>query len=984
VRNVGKIAIALALCALLSPAQTVAQGPSPGSIGGSITDNTGAAVAAATISISGPVSKSTKSNAKGEFLFDNLPPGSYRISIAKGGYQTSVATQVLGAGETANVSVTIDLATLTSLRTIGAVKATRESPFNTSTASVNVVTSQTFQEQGATQVTSVLNEIPGIQISFPGSSANGVAPGAIAFPNIRDGLSYETATLIDGHPLSVGLYGDYVTTFLNPYLLQGAEVIKGPGAMAPQVNYAINGTVNFRTKDPTPDAESFYTVGASSRNGGVWALGVSDTVLNDRLGFVFGAAGLADPSALHYAPAYFDPGSGSIFLHGVNLYPYGCNTLNPLFGTSKELFYSRAYNTCGFVGTTTVSGDYNNVAELYKVRYRVAGRTFFTASYFGSQSSANQSGNTSSVIPSIFTPGSAYHGALAPGSSIDVLSAPYDAQPQYETNSEPIFQAELSSAIGNDSLVARYYHATIDRVQTTGFPNPLTPYSQSSNIYGTESAYSGSLVFNGVTQNVDVYDYFNEPEIDRITGYSFEYAHPFGANNDLAFAVDTTHSTSVNYYQDVGYAGSQCQLGDYQGYCVNTQTAIPSGASQDFTTWHVRDREQITSRLAATVALYANTYTSTYPTNCVNAATSVNSTSYQTTCLPNGTLSKWTTGTPSFVSSTPVSFESGTTGHFDDRIGLEWRPIANVAVRFSSGSSIAPPFLDLLSQANQIIPPAHSGPGSYATQILNSGTLRPETAFGYDLGSDYAFKDGVTFASTDFYLTDLFNQFLTETYVNGTCPVSVCGSKGIPLYTSTNVNLSNARYEGVELSLKRTPTVGWGFSIAGSTQRGYAYHLPPGFYCGAPGCVPGVAKTYNANLGIISGQNYIGEFVNNTGSTTDGVSNQSVPYLQGNAQLEYRFRNGAFALFGDTLYGKNNSFNRPPFGVAYLSINYPFNRDLAFQVSGYNVFNTYSGVFPVFGGGVTVPLVNGQSAGTIGNVLGPARYLFLLTKAVGP
>jgi outer membrane receptor protein involved in Fe transport len=315
---------------------------------------------------------------------------------------------------------------------------------------------------------------------------------------------------------------------------------------------------------------------------------------------------------------------------------------------------------------------------------------------------------------------------------------------------------------------------------------------------------------------------------------------------------------------------------------------------------------------------------------------------------------------------------------------LEWRPQASVAVRFSSGSSIAPPFLDLHSQANQIVPPAHSGPGSYATQILNSGTLRPETAFGYDLGSDYAFKDGVTFASTDFYLTDLFNQFLTETYVNGTCPISVCGSKGIPLYTSTNVNLSNARYEGIELSLKRIPAAGWGVSIAGSTQRGYAYHLPPGFYCGAPGCVPGVPKTYNANLGIIAGQNYIGEFVNNMGSTTDGVSNQSVPYLQGNAQLQYRFRNGAFALFGDTLYGKNNSFNRPPFGVAYLSISYPFNRDLAFQVSGYNVFNTYSGVFPVFGGGVTVPLVNGQSAGTIGNVLGPARYLFLLTKAVGP
>ncbi len=82
-------------------------------------------------------------------------------------------------------------------------------------------------------------------------------------------------------------------------------------------------------------------------------------------------------------------------------------------------------------------------------------------------------------------------------------------------------------------------------------------------------------------------------------------------------------------------------------------------------------------------------------------------------------------------------------------------------------------------------------------------------------------------------------------------------------------------------------------------------------------------------------------------------------------------------MFGETLYGKNNSLNEPPFGVAYLTVNYPINHDLAFQVSGYNIFNAYASLFPVFGGGATVPLANGQSAGTIGNVLGPARYLSL-------
>ena len=39
-----------------------------------------------------------------------------------------------------------------------------------------MVTAQTFAQQGATSVTPVLNQVPGVQISFPGSSANGAAP----------------------------------------------------------------------------------------------------------------------------------------------------------------------------------------------------------------------------------------------------------------------------------------------------------------------------------------------------------------------------------------------------------------------------------------------------------------------------------------------------------------------------------------------------------------------------------------------------------------------------------------------------------------------------------------------------------------------------------------------------------------------------------------------------------------------------------------
>ena len=81
------------------------------------------------------------------------------------------------------------------------------------------------------------------------------------------------------------------------------------------------------------------------------------------------------------------------------------------------------------------------------------------------------------------------------------------------------------------------------------------------------------------------------------------------------------------------------------------------------------------------------------------------------------------------------------------------------------------------------------------------------------------------------------------------------------------------------------------------------------FYCGfvptkKNPCNP---STYDTNLNIISGENYQGEYVDNTGGTTSGVDNQSVPYLQGSAQVNYHLANGAFVLLGETLIGKNNS-----------------------------------------------------------------------------
>ena len=148
---------------------------------------------------------------------------------------------------------------------------------------------------------------------------------------------------------------------------------------------------------------------------------------------------------------------------------------------------SRANDDAVSFSSSTASPNCSNSST------KLGNNTWLTGSYFGSQTTSNQSGNTSNVIPVIFQPGAGYTGSLKAGSVVDSLSAAYDAQPQFESNNEPIWQLELNTSFANnDTLLARFYHATIARITERRLTSdPFQPYASSSlrNIYGTLSAF---------------------------------------------------------------------------------------------------------------------------------------------------------------------------------------------------------------------------------------------------------------------------------------------------------------------------------------------------------------------------------------------------------------------------------------------------------------------------------------------------------------
>jgi outer membrane receptor protein involved in Fe transport len=967
-------ALMLGLVGPFSMATSFAQAPAtqtaiqPGVVNGSVHDSSGVPVANVRIDIRGPKNYSVSTDSQGNFSLGDVVPGIYSVTASKAGYQTATAPDltVLG-GETESVTVTMNAINFQSLRTISSVRASGRGTFNTTPAAVNTVSSQQIHEQGATQVMQVLDETPGIVASLPSSSANAATPGAITVPNIRGGLSFETSSLVDGHPVSVGTYGDYVTTFLNPFMIGNVEVIKGPGVAAPDVNYAIGGTVNFQTKDPTFLPAGFWQVGTDNYGGTTENLSFSNTI--GKLGFV---AAYSNDNLATKVQGYqaWIPFSGGPQTGVINYNPntgtgtaLGYNdTSNPVPGTASSVYNQYSLVGCCF----PVQNVYNNQSELVKLRYKFTPATFLTFTYLGSQTWANQAANTGDITPSILSfnvpAGQSYTGALPNGGAFD--AAYVRTGNDTEINNEPIFEGDFHTTVGNDTLLARYYAAGIDRLIHQGPESWTTPDIYNFQLYGYDSATK--KLYNGGTYPIAVWDWYDQGEIDRVKGYSLEWDHPFGSDGQdlLTGTYDITNSTTISYGNGISGGPSAGKAFNSSNVKFSPSYSLPEGSKQLFGTFMLRANLRLSNQLNLQLANYLNSYQSTYP--------SAN--------IPGGNCRNTMDGSQCIFATTSHTHEDG-------RVALEYRPTQALALRLSAGSAIAPPYLGLLNSIPGKI--TYTAPNAYATQSVNAGTLQPETAFGYDLGADFRLPDGVTTFSGDLYLTNLFNHFISQIYPTGqVCPAvdPVSGQPtncpaNTPLWYSSNVNLNNARFEGIELSLRRRPAAGFGYTLQGSLQRAYAYNLPPNFYCSfvptaSKPCIP---KYYNTNLAIIEGQNFTGNAIG-----ANGFSNTNIPYATGYGELNYHFRGGSYVLVGGTYFGHNNSLFEPAFIEMNAAVGYRFANGFELQLTGSNITNEYSNLWPNYGGGTPIPLANGfQSAATQANVLGPAVYSLNLSKYFG-
>jgi hypothetical protein len=304
-------ALALTLLLASAPVGARAQSLSPpaatvgaaASLRGSVVDAaTGLPLTGATIVVAGRSDRAV-TGADGRFIFPSLPPGLYRLRIARAGYQPAQSDDVaLVSGGRVSVTLAVERETATTpLRTIGATSTNAAVSLQRATTISQTITTDVLQQRGVERAGDALRELPGITNSIVGDTA---AFGDDIPLDIRGIGSLESTTEIDEHPIAYGFPGGYnfQVSPIAPFREVGVTYGSGRNLLGTS---AIGGVFDFRTLVPTPDLRVTLDQGYGTFD--KQATNLTATGTSGRLGYAFayGASGIDGPinHQRNYQPA---------------------------------------------------------------------------------------------------------------------------------------------------------------------------------------------------------------------------------------------------------------------------------------------------------------------------------------------------------------------------------------------------------------------------------------------------------------------------------------------------------------------------------------------------------------------------------------------------------------------------------------------------------------------------------------------------------
>jgi iron complex outermembrane receptor protein len=228
------------LCALTAPAAA-----QTATVSGTITDQSGAAVPGATVTIAGPGgAASTTSGSRGEYSFPNLANGTYRVAVTLPGFADATRDVVVSGSNVEVPAISLALANLSDTIVVSATKS--DSSLIDAPATLSLVTSDVLASTPAQNYGDLLRSLPGVNvIQLSARDVN------VTNRQGTSTLSNSQLVLLDDRSIYLDFFGLVLWDFLpaNMSDIKQIEVIRGPASAVWGAN-ALTGVVNVITKTP--------------------------------------------------------------------------------------------------------------------------------------------------------------------------------------------------------------------------------------------------------------------------------------------------------------------------------------------------------------------------------------------------------------------------------------------------------------------------------------------------------------------------------------------------------------------------------------------------------------------------------------------------------------------------------------------------------------------------------------------------------------
>ncbi len=236
-----------------------------GSLTGKVETEDGEALFAANIVVKGPAIKGTRgtiTNERGSYRIDNLPPGTYEITISYIGYETIVATGVeIRPGESMTRNFKLTAVALIGQQVVVSASRKQEKALD-APASISIVDASEIRNREVLTMSEYVKTLPGVDYA-----QTGISQGSMVVRGFNKVFSGALLTLVDNRIARIPSLrlNAYDLIPLTSDDIERIEIVLGPGSALYGPNSA-NGVMHIITRSPFGSEGNTISISGGQRS----------------------------------------------------------------------------------------------------------------------------------------------------------------------------------------------------------------------------------------------------------------------------------------------------------------------------------------------------------------------------------------------------------------------------------------------------------------------------------------------------------------------------------------------------------------------------------------------------------------------------------------------------------------------------------------------------------------------------------------------